>query len=336
MVTFKPAGQVISGNLTASGGGATVKLSGPSNRSFSTTADANGNYLFSGLANGSYTVSASGAGADLSPLSQSVTVNGSNVIGLNFTATATPNPIFYDSFTAMSLNQAWTVISRHGEYAQNETECNTPSQVVQANGYLTITTIAQESTCGDFNVDGTVRHAATSWPYATGDIQWTSLNFTYGTVEIRAKFPSQSASLWPATWLLGSNCQATNPFTADTGYAGCPNLASAGYTEIDMTECYGGGCQFHVANPGFGPQGTACDLYYQNAVDANWHTFTTMWSPTGIKQYMDGMLQTSCSQSLNNPMFLLMQTQTGGSGGTPNNSLLPATLMIDYVKVTQP
>jgi len=35
-------------------------------------------------------------------------------------------------------------------------------------------------------------------------------------------------------------------------------------------------------------------------------------------------------------MFLIIQIQTGGAGGTPNNGLLPATLLIDYVKVTQP
>jgi hypothetical protein len=35
-------------------------------------------------------------------------------------------------------------------------------------------------------------------------------------------------------------------------------------------------------------------------------------------------------------MFLLIQTQTGGAGGTPNNALLPTQFMIDYVKVTQP
>jgi hypothetical protein len=36
------------------------------------------------------------------------------------------------------------------------------------------------------------------------------------------------------------------------------------------------------------------------------------------------------------PMFLIMQIQTGGNGGTPNNALLPATLAVDYVRVTQP
>jgi hypothetical protein len=35
-------------------------------------------------------------------------------------------------------------------------------------------------------------------------------------------------------------------------------------------------------------------------------------------------------------MFLIIQIQTGGVGGTPNDALLPATLQVDYVKVTQP
>jgi hypothetical protein len=35
-------------------------------------------------------------------------------------------------------------------------------------------------------------------------------------------------------------------------------------------------------------------------------------------------------------MFLIMQIQTGGAGGTPNNSLLPASMVVDFVKVTQP
>jgi len=35
-------------------------------------------------------------------------------------------------------------------------------------------------------------------------------------------------------------------------------------------------------------------------------------------------------------MFLIMQIQTGGSGGTPNNALLPANMEVDFVKVTQP
>jgi hypothetical protein len=243
------------------------------------------------------------------------------------------NIIFFDNFPGTSLSPFWTIINRHGEYSQNETECNIPQQVAVANG-LTITTAAQIGVCGDFHPNGTVWHTPTTWPYITGDIQWTDLNFTYGTVEIRAKFPDQRTSLWPATWLLGSNCQATNPFTGETGVGNCADLGSSGYTEIDMTECYGSGwCQFHVANPGFGIGG-GCDAVYD--VDTNWHAFTTVWTSSAITQSMDGVAETRCNQALPDPMFLLIQTQTGGGGGTPDNAHLPATLMVDYVKVTQP
>jgi hypothetical protein len=83
-----------------------------------------------------------------------------------------------------------------------------------------------------------------------------SLNFFNRTI------PAQSTSLWPAFWLLGSNCQNANKFSGDTGFGGCPNLGQSSYTEIDMVECYGSGwCQFHIANPSFGI-GNGCDATY--------------------------------------------------------------------------
>jgi hypothetical protein len=61
-------------------------LSGPNGTS-NAVADATGNYRFSGLANGTYTVTPSGAsGASFTPVSQSVVVNGGHVFGINFTA----------------------------------------------------------------------------------------------------------------------------------------------------------------------------------------------------------------------------------------------------------
>jgi hypothetical protein len=35
-------------------------------------------------------------------------------------------------------------------------------------------------------------------------------------------------------------------------------------------------------------------------------------------------------------MFFIMQIQTGGVAGTPNNGALPASMAVDYVKITQP
>jgi hypothetical protein len=78
----------VSGTISpaAGGAGATVTLSGTA--SATATADSSGAYTFSGLANGSYAVAPSRTGYTFNPVSQNVTVSGSNVSGLNFTATA--------------------------------------------------------------------------------------------------------------------------------------------------------------------------------------------------------------------------------------------------------
>jgi hypothetical protein len=73
-------------NPSAGGSGATVTLGGLS--SGTTTANSSGLYTFTGLANGTYAVTPSRSGYTFSPVSQTATVTGANVTGLNFTATA--------------------------------------------------------------------------------------------------------------------------------------------------------------------------------------------------------------------------------------------------------
>ena len=92
-VNFTATAQVgqtfsISGTISpATGGsGATVALSGAS--SATTTANSSGAYIFTGLANGVYTVTPTNTGFTFTPVNQSVSVNGANLSGVNFTATA--------------------------------------------------------------------------------------------------------------------------------------------------------------------------------------------------------------------------------------------------------
>ena len=66
--------------------GVYVALTGASTAG--TTTDANGNYTFTGLLNGRYTVTPSVSGYDFTPASMSVTVNGADMPGQNFTAVA--------------------------------------------------------------------------------------------------------------------------------------------------------------------------------------------------------------------------------------------------------
>lgn len=80
----------ISGTITLSGSalsGATVALTGPA--AANTTTNSSGNYTFSGLANGTYTVTPSNTGDTFAPVNQSVTVNGANQTGVNFSASVT-------------------------------------------------------------------------------------------------------------------------------------------------------------------------------------------------------------------------------------------------------
>jgi hypothetical protein len=84
--TLSPAIYSIAGAITpaSDGAGATVTLSGAA--SATTTADALGNFVFNGVSNGTYSVTPSKTGLSFSPSNSSVTVNGANVTGVNFTA----------------------------------------------------------------------------------------------------------------------------------------------------------------------------------------------------------------------------------------------------------
>jgi hypothetical protein len=68
------------------GSGANVTLAGAL---LTTFADGSGNYTIAGVPNGTYLVTVQKAGYTFSPPNQTVTVNGANVTGLNFTAQST-------------------------------------------------------------------------------------------------------------------------------------------------------------------------------------------------------------------------------------------------------
>jgi chitodextrinase len=95
--TYSISGTV-SGAVTS---GVTIALSGTSSKSAAT--DSSGNYSFSGLANGSYTVTPSKTGYTFSPNNRSVIVNNANVTGQNFAVTANTsinNSKFYGYYSS--------------------------------------------------------------------------------------------------------------------------------------------------------------------------------------------------------------------------------------------
>lgn len=84
----------ISGTVaTATAGlaGVTLTLGGSSAATASTTT--NGKYVFNSLANGIYTLTPSKAGFTFTPASNQVTVNGQNIVGVNFTGVSTQGAV---------------------------------------------------------------------------------------------------------------------------------------------------------------------------------------------------------------------------------------------------
>jgi hypothetical protein len=93
----------ISGTIT-NGSGATVTLSGAG--SATATADTSGNYSFTGLANGAYTITPSKSGFTFSPASAPVTLSGASLFSINFTASASStSPALSVNYN--SLNVGW-------------------------------------------------------------------------------------------------------------------------------------------------------------------------------------------------------------------------------------
>ncbi len=82
----------VSGTVRTDGGapiqGVTMTLSGAATGT--TMTDANGNYSFTGLVNGRYTVTPSLAGHTFTPLHRSVVINNANRTGLDFTGAVAP------------------------------------------------------------------------------------------------------------------------------------------------------------------------------------------------------------------------------------------------------
>jgi hypothetical protein len=131
----------ISGTLSpaAGGNGATVTLSGAA--SASTTANSSGNYTFTGLNNGVYAVTPSRAGYTFTPTSQSATVNGANVTGVNFTATQVAQTFSISGTISPGAGGSGATVTLSGA-ASGSTTANSSgvySFTALANGSYTVT-----------------------------------------------------------------------------------------------------------------------------------------------------------------------------------------------------
>ena len=150
--------------------------------------------------------------------------------------------------------------------------------------------------------------------------------FTYGTVEVRAKLPAAQGT-WPAIWMLGANFD-------QVGWPTCG--------EIDIMEQKGqdknkvlGTC--HWSNngnyAGYGLETTVANT------SSNFHIYKLNWTEGGaIRIYVDNVeyfvMTTNNSMPFNADFFFILNVAMGGDlGGTVDSAFTEDTLEIDYIRV---
>jgi beta-glucanase (GH16 family) len=226
---------------------------------------------------------------------------------------------FFDDFTGTALDTTtWIAMDRPGDPSNNELQCYLPANQSVGGGYLNLTAKAQTVVCSD----------GATYNYTSAMVQWKSFNFTYGTVEVRAKMAGGQGT-WPAIWLLGYNCQQSNV----TDPNACP-WPQPGSDEIDISEIKGGVLTTVWQNVISGSSGWQTCQPTTSDVSQNWHVYRLEWSAGLLVWKIDGATTCMFTQSIpSTPMFLLLNVALGGGGGTVDNSTLPQTMQVDYVSV---
>jgi len=163
----------ITGSVTppSDGSGTTLSLSGAA--AGTATADSSGNYSFTGLSNGNYTVTPAKAGYTFTPASQAINVNGANLSGISFTAlpnsqtysvSGSITPASTGSGTALSLSGAATgsaTADSSGNYSFTGLS-NGDYTVTPAKAGYTFTPASQAITVNGANLSGISFSAQTS------------------------------------------------------------------------------------------------------------------------------------------------------------------------------
>ncbi|SHN30621.1 family 16 glycosylhydrolase [Chitinophaga sp. CF418] len=165
-------------------------------------------------------------------------------------------------------------------------------------------------------------------PYTSGRLNSNGKFSTqYGRIEARIKLPGVQG-LWPAFWMLG------NSISTGAGWPACG--------EIDIME------QVNTSNTILGTihwWNTAYTYYSGNTTTTatDFHIYAVEWDASSIRWYVDGLeyhianIQNNINgtEEFHAPFFILLNVAVGGNlpGNNINDAALPASMLVDYVRV---
>jgi len=152
-------------------------------------------------------------------------------------------------------------------------------------------------------------------------------DFTYGTVEVRAKLP-EGKGTWPAIWMLGSNFETIT-------WPACGEIDIMEHVGNDQNKIHS---TLHYPN-NFGGNANGNSITVAN-VSSEFHTYEVVWNKDSINFTVDGNEIHTFSNSNNVPFnhdfFIILNVAMGGSfGGAIDENFTESTMEIDYIKVYQ-
>ncbi len=155
-------------------------------------------------------------------------------------------------------------------------------------------------------------------------------SWRYGRIEVRAKLP-QGKGVWPAIWTLGTNIGAV-------GWPACGEMDIMELVGKEPNHIYG---TLHFAVAGK-HQSDGGRLETEKPSD-DFHVYAIEWYPDRVDIFFDGkkyhtVLTDKAGRGEDNPFrkphYLLLNFALGGDWGGPiDDTMLPQTYLVDYVRV---
>jgi beta-glucanase (GH16 family) len=158
-------------------------------------------------------------------------------------------------------------------------------------------------------------------------------DWLYGRFEVRAKLP-KGRGTWPAIWMLSSdNSYGTWPASGEIDI-----MEHVGYDPNKIHSSVHTSAYNHTRNT----QKTSSKVI-PDATDA-FHVYRVDWTPYAIRSYIDGVMYFEFTNEgkgftawpFDKKQFMILNIAVGGNwGGVQgvDNTVFPATMEVDYVKV---
>jgi len=248
-------------------------------------------------------------------------------IGCNEKSNKFEKLVWSDEFdyTGLPDSTKWTY--EEGFIRNNEMQYYTrkPENARVENGNLIIEAHRDSSIVGNDTLKVTSASVITK-----GKQEWT-----YGRIEVRAKFPSFLGS-WPAIWMLGKNI-------GEIGWPACG--------EIDMMENVGydpDTIHFNIHTKAYNHviKTNKGQKVYSKSPQNDFHIYALEWTEEKLDFYLDSVkVFTFANEGKGNDVwpydkahYLILNLAVGGAWGGQKGvdlNALPKQFLIDYVRVYQ-